>query len=80
LGLVDKRHQFDRTSIGDRTEGQELNDDGSLPVKIGHGEPEDKSNWLPAPEGGFYLVLRLYAAKPEVLAGKWTPPLVRRIN
>jgi hypothetical protein len=32
-------------------------------------------NWLPAPEGGFYLIIRLYRAKPEVMAGKWTPPV-----
>jgi hypothetical protein len=42
--------------------------------------PDRQTNWLPAPEGDFYLILRLYAAKPEVLAGKWTPPPVRRIN
>jgi len=64
--------------ISDRTEGLKLNDDGSLTVTIRHGEPEDKSNWLPAPEGAFYLIIRLYAAKPEVLAGKWTPPPVRK--
>jgi hypothetical protein len=64
-------------SIGDRTEGLEFNDDGSLTVTIRHNEPEDRSNWLPAPEGGFYLIIRLYAAKPEVPAGKWTPPVRR---
>ena len=64
--------------ISDRTEGLKLNDDGSLTVTIRHGEPEDKSNWLPAPEGAFYLIIRLYAAKPKVLAGKWTPPPVRK--
>lgn len=67
-----------RYSIGDRTEGIKFDGDGSLTVTIGHGEPENKSNWLPAPEGGFYLVLHLYAAKPEVSAGKWTPPPVRK--
>ncbi len=71
---------LERYSIGDRTEGLKFNDDGSLTLTIGHGEPVKKSNWLPAPERAFYLILRLYAAKPEVLAGKWTPPPVRRIN
>ena len=37
-------------------------------------------NWLPAPEGGFYLIIRLYGAKPEVMAGKWTPPPVKQSN
>jgi len=34
---------------------------------------------LPAPEGAFYLALRLYGAKPEVLEGKWMPPPVRKV-
>jgi hypothetical protein len=71
---------LERYSIGDRTAGSKFGDDGSLTLSIGHAEPEDVSNWLPAPEGAFYLILRLYAAKPEVLAGKWTPPPVRRID
>jgi hypothetical protein len=71
---------LERYSIGDRTEGIKIDEDGSLSVTISHDEPEDISNWLPAPEGGFYLVLRLYAAKPDVLSGEWKPPPVRRIN
>ena len=71
---------IERYSIGDRTEGIQFGDDGSLTVTIGHNTPDDKSKWLPAPEGAFYLVIRLYAPKPEVLAGKWTPPPVRQIN
>ena len=71
---------IERYSIGDRIEGIQFGDDGSFTLTIGHAEPENKSNWLPAPEGAFYLILRLYAAKPEVLAGKWTPPPVRRIK
>ena len=58
----------------------EIPDDGSLTLTIGHGEPEDKSNWLLAPEGSFYLGLRLYVAKPEVLADKWTSPSVVKVN
>jgi len=71
---------LERYSIGDRTMGTKFDSDGSFTVTIGYDEPEDNSNWLPAPDGGFYLILRLYAAKPEVLAGEWTPPPVRRIN
>ena len=33
----------------------------------------------PPPEGDFYLIIRLYAAKPEVLSGEWTPPPVRKV-
>jgi hypothetical protein len=68
---------LERYTIGDRTEGIKFDDDGSLTLTIGHAEPEDKANWLPAPEGAFYLIIRLYGAKPEVMAGQWTPPPVR---
>ena len=70
---------LERYAIGDRTPGIKFGDDGSLTLTIGHAEPQDKSNWLPAPEGGFYLIIRLYGAKPEVMAGKWTPPPVRKV-
>jgi len=52
------------------------NSDGSLDLLIQHEEPsaERKSNWLPAPEGPFSLLLRLYQPKPAVLDGSWTPP------
>jgi hypothetical protein len=71
---------LERYSISDRTKGLQTNDDGSLTVTIQHSEPDDKANWLPAPAGNIYLVLRLYGAKPEVLTGKWTPPPIKRVD
>lgn len=70
---------LERYAISDRTPGLKFGDDGSLTLLFGHNEPEDKSNWLPAPEDEFYLIIRLYAAKPEVLAGEWTPPPIRHM-
>jgi len=35
---------------------------------------ELESNWLPAPDGPFYAVLRLYGPKIEALEGKWVAP------
>jgi len=35
---------------------------------------EDESNWLPAPEGPFVVVLRLYWPKPDALNGTWKAP------
>jgi hypothetical protein len=43
-----------------------------------HHEPpkDEQSNWLPAPPGPFYAVLRIYLPKPEVVNGQWNlPPL-----
>jgi hypothetical protein len=53
-----------------------VNDDGSLTLLVQSEPPEDtwKANWLPAPGGPFYMVLRLYGPEPEALEGTWTPP------
>ena len=75
------KNPIDRFLINSTTEGLVFGPDGSLTLYIQHDEPntqEGRANWLPAPEGEFYLILRLYAAKPEVLTGKWTPPPVVR--
>ena len=38
------------------------------------------ANWLPAPKGGFNLLMRLYAPRSEALIGKWNPPPVTRVQ
>jgi len=68
-----------RFALGNTTKSLAYGDDGSLTLYIQHDEPvdtEQRANWLPAPEGDIYLVLRLYGAKPEVLSGDWVPPPV----
>lgn len=44
-------------------------------------QPEEavpEANWLPAPEGDFYMVMRIYVPKEEVLNGTWKEPAVMR--
>jgi hypothetical protein len=41
--------------------------------------PEQESNWLPAPDGPFQLLLRLYWPKEEALDGKWQAPKPEKI-
>jgi hypothetical protein len=62
------------------------NADGSLTLYIQNKSPADKeSNWLPAPNGPIYLVLRLYWPKtepPSILPpgeGTWQPPDIKRV-
>ena len=54
--------------------------DGSLTLYFQNENPgKDKEvNWLPAPKGGFNLLMRLYAPRSEALTGKWNPPPVTK--
>jgi len=57
-----------------------MNEDGSLTLYVQKESPgkELEANWLPAPDGPFYAVMRLYGPKKEALEGKWVnPPLVK---
>jgi hypothetical protein len=36
-----------------------------------------EANWLPAPDGPFYSILRIYMPAPEVLNGTWKKPLMQ---
>jgi hypothetical protein len=69
-------------------EATKKNDDGSLTLYIQKDEPTDpaqKANWLPAPDGPIYLVMRLYWPKtetPSVLPpgkGSWQPPGIKAV-
>ncbi|MBY5764953.1 DUF1254 domain-containing protein [Rhizobium leguminosarum] len=68
--------------------GMKKNADGSLTLYIQKDSPgaEKEANWLPAPDGTIYLVMRLYwptTEAPSILpAGKgtWQPPGVKRVS
>lgn len=71
---------IDRYAIGDRTKGLKYNEDGSLDIYIQHDPPIEKSNWLPTPNGDFYLIMRMYQPKPEVLNGIYHLPPVKKVT
>lgn len=56
------------------------NRDGSLDLYVSSKSPgrARQSNWLPAPQGPFELVMRLYAPQPSATDGSWAPPKVER--
>lgn len=58
------------------------NEDGSLTIYIEKDSPglERDSNWLPAPDGPIYVVMRVYWPKDEAINGFWKPPAVRPAN
>jgi hypothetical protein len=66
---------IDRYAIGDR-DRLKLGADGSLTLYLQHASPghENELNWLPAPEGNFNLILRIYWPGPDALSGAWVPP------
>ncbi|MGW4369474.1 DUF1254 domain-containing protein [Nocardia takedensis] len=72
-------NELDRFALGDRDE-LTYNADGSLDLYLQRERPaEDRvSNWLPAPRGPLGVTMRLYAPRPAVLQGGWTPPPLRR--
>lgn len=68
--------------------GMKKNDDGSLTLYIQKDSPgaDKESNWLPAPNGPIYLVMRLYWPRtepPSILPpgeGIWKPPGIVKVN
>lgn len=74
--LVDNPIQ--RYKLGTDTKGLKVNADGSFDVPLQSMKPDGEfaANWLPAPSGPFYMILRLYQPKDEVLSGKYDLPQV----
>jgi hypothetical protein len=59
------------------------NEDGSLTLYIQKDEPADakkKANWLPAPDGPIYMVMRLYWPEKVALDGSWQPPAIAAVK
>jgi len=56
--------------------------DGGYTLYVQHESPgtSEESNWLPAPAGQFFLVMRLYWPKQEALDGAWKAPPLRPAN
>ena len=72
---------INRYLINSTTQGLVHGEDGSLTITVQHAKPQDAAelaNWLPAPEGPFYIVMRIYWPEQAALDGSWTPPSVVR--
>ena len=56
--------------------------DGGITLHVQHASPgpDREANWLPAPAGPFFSVLRLYWPKAEALDGRWQAPPLRRVS
>jgi hypothetical protein len=73
-------NSINRYSLGDQTTGLKYNPDGALDIYIQREAPiGNESNWLPAPEDNFYLILRMYQPGPTVLNGTYQIPQVQKV-
>ena len=56
--------------------------DGGITIHVQNVSPgkEREANWLPAPQGPFFAVMRLYWPKPAALNGKWKSPPLQQQN
>jgi hypothetical protein len=86
LTMYDKDYFFVQNSINRQSisarQPLKFNADGSVDLYIQHESPgaERESNWLPAPNDKFILMLRLYwpnETPPSILDGSWKIPAVK---
>ncbi|WP_209121192.1 DUF1254 domain-containing protein [Alkalihalobacillus sp. BA299] len=72
---------INRYSIGDRTPGLIVDKEGHVDIRLQHIQPKSDVNWLPTPaQGPFYLMLRLYIPRKEILNKFWVPPKIVRLT
>lgn len=74
-------NSINRYSIGDRTPGVILDDDGALTITISHQRPADDkeaANWLPSPPGDFRPVMRMYEPDAAILDQSYEFPAINR--
>lgn len=72
----------ERHRVGDRSVDLVRDADGGLALLIQRTSPGValEPNWLPAPAGRFYLVLRAYQPRSEMLDGRYRLPEIERID
>jgi hypothetical protein len=71
-----------RYKLGSDTLGLAIAADGSFEVPLQHEQPQGRfaKNWLPTPDGPFYLILRLYQPNEEILSGSYELPQVEPVK
>lgn len=71
-----------RYKVGSDTAGLKVDSDGHFEIPISASKPDGAfaANWLPSPKGEFYLILRIYQPRDEVISGQWQFPQVTRTD
>ena len=78
--LVD--NPVNRYSIGSATPGLKKETDGSITLNFSAKPPgkDKESNWLPAPDGSFWLVLRTYGPGKSIEDKTYKVPPVKQVK
>jgi len=72
-----------RNSIRDGAPGLKKDPDGGLTIYLQAGSPgeEKEANWLPCPSGGeWFVILRMYLPRPEVIKAEWECPPIEQVH
>lgn len=74
-------NEINRYKVGSDTPGLKVAADGSITIPIQATKPEGEAaaNWLPAPKGRFYVILRLYQPSQVILDNEWQLPQLNRV-
>ena len=72
---------INRYSVGDRS-GMKPDAAGGLTIYVQKDSPgaDKQSNWLPAPDGQFFLILRTYLPGDDIVNQTWQPPKITSIG
>ncbi len=73
-------NSLNRYSIGSRSKQLKTNADGSIDIYISKKSPGKalESNWLPAPDGEPFIIMRVYGPGETVLNGTYKlPPMIK---
>jgi hypothetical protein len=72
-----KRYLLNSTTL----KSYKYDPDGSLTLYISHNNPgpAKQANWLPAPDGPFYCVFRVYLPGQTVVDGTWKKPQMQPV-
>jgi hypothetical protein len=81
----DKRlveNPIQRYKVGTDTQGLKKGADGSITIAVQNEQPDQASdvNWLPAPKGDFYVILRLYQPSDAILNESYPMPQMTRVK
>ncbi len=76
------KNPIDRYAIGSLSGGFEKARDGSLTLYIQNESPgkDKESNWLPAPKGDFWVVMRAYGPGKGIIEQTWEMPGLVKVN